>query len=89
MAKKLTRKERDVVFFFFFTCLVGFGVVGLLLALGVVGRDFLGVVWRLANDPDRRRGNLCGETVRLSIHQIRSIRIAVIDRAMQNKKNRN
>lgn len=47
-------------------CLEGFGVVGLLLELGVVGRDFLGVVGRLANDPERRRGNRCGETVRLS-----------------------
>lgn len=48
----------------------GFGVVGLLLEFGVVGLDLLGVVERLARDPDRRRGNRCGEIVLLSIHQI-------------------
>lgn len=35
------------------------------LRLGVVALEF-GVVGRLARDPERRRGNRCGETVRFS-----------------------
>lgn len=44
----------------------GFGVVGRLL-FGVVGLELLGVVGRLASDAVRKRGNRCGETVRLSV----------------------
>ena len=41
-----------------------FGTVG--LKLGVVGRLECGVVGLLEKDPDRKRGNLCGETVLFS-----------------------
>ena len=47
--------------------LVRFGVVGL-LEFGVVERVLLGVVGLLAREPDRKSGNRCGETVRLSVH---------------------
>lgn len=42
-----------------------FGVVGLLV-FGVVGPLELGVDDLLATDPERKRGNRCGETVLLS-----------------------